>query len=58
MLRGQFPNRGLRFLKGEEKPPFMTFAEVQRRIAAGAASRTLGLPPRMLADASGSPRRS
>ena len=36
MLTGSFPNRGLRFPKGEEKPPFMTFAEVQRRVAAGA----------------------
>ncbi len=35
MLQGAFPNRGLRFPKGREKPPFMTLAEVQRRIAAG-----------------------
>lgn len=26
-----FPSKGLRFPKGVEKPPFMTFAEVQRR---------------------------
>ena len=28
MLKGAFPNKGLRFPKGQEKPPFMTFAEV------------------------------
>ena len=36
MLTAAFPNRGLRFPKGNEKPPFMTFAEVQRRVAGGA----------------------
>jgi integrase len=35
LLQGAFPNRGLRFPKGREKPPFMTFAEVERRVAAG-----------------------
>ncbi len=35
MIKGPFPNKGLRFPKGTEKPPFMTFAEVQARIAAG-----------------------
>jgi integrase len=35
LLQGAFPNRGLRFPKGREKPPFMTFAEVEKRIAAG-----------------------
>lgn len=35
MVKGAFPNKGLRFPKGKEKPPFMTFAEVARRIAAG-----------------------
>jgi len=38
MLHGAFPNRGLRFPKGREKPPFMTVAEVERRIAGGAAA--------------------
>lgn len=37
LLKGTFPNRGLRVPKGEEKPPFMTFAEVERRVAAGAS---------------------
>ncbi len=37
MLKSPFPNKGLRFPKGEEKPPFMTFAEVKRRVAAGAS---------------------
>jgi integrase len=35
LIVGPFPNRGLRYPKGREKPPFMTFAEVARRIAAG-----------------------
>lgn len=35
LLKAPFPNKGLRFPKGEEKPPFMTFAEVEARIAAG-----------------------
>jgi integrase len=37
MLKVAFPNKGLRFPKGREKPPFMTFAEVERRVAAGAS---------------------
>jgi integrase len=35
LLHGAFPNRGLRFPKGREKPPFMTLAEVKKRVAAG-----------------------
>jgi integrase len=35
MVKGAFPNRGLRYPKGREKPPFMTLAEVTARIAAG-----------------------
>jgi integrase len=35
LVKGPFPNRGLRFPKGKEKPQFMTLAEVERRIAAG-----------------------
>lgn len=35
LLAGAFPNRGLHFPKGTEKPPFMTFAEIERRVAAG-----------------------
>jgi integrase len=30
-----FPNRGLRFPKTEEKPPFQTLAEIERRIKRG-----------------------
>ena len=32
---GKFPNRGLRYPKADEKPPFMTMAEIERQIAAG-----------------------
>jgi integrase len=32
---GKLPNGGLRYPKADEKPPFMTMAEVKRRIAAG-----------------------
>jgi integrase len=35
LLTGAFPNKGLRYPKGKEKPPFMTAAEVRKRIAAG-----------------------
>jgi integrase len=35
LLAGVFPNRGLVFPKTEEKPPFMTWQEVERRIQAG-----------------------
>jgi integrase len=41
LVKGAFPNRGLRFPKGREKPPFMTFAEVVKRIAAGEAEEIL-----------------
>ena len=37
-LQGVFPSRGLRYPKGEEKSPFMTHAEIERRIAAGGLS--------------------
>jgi len=35
LVAGRFPNKGLRFPKLDEKPPFMTRAEIERRIAAG-----------------------
>jgi integrase len=35
LTAGKFPNRGLRYPKGDEKPPFMTMAEIKRQIAAG-----------------------
>lgn len=35
MLSRPFPNKGLRFPKGEEKPPFMTIAEAKARIQSG-----------------------
>ncbi len=36
---GPFPSRGLRYPKGEEKPPFQTFDEITRRVAAGGLSQ-------------------
>ena len=35
LVAGRFPNRGLRFAKTEEPPPFQTRAEIERRLAAG-----------------------
>jgi integrase len=40
LLTGTFPNNGIRFLKGEDKRPFMTWADIERRIGRG------GLDPR------------
>ncbi|HYV39715.1 MAG TPA: tyrosine-type recombinase/integrase [Gemmataceae bacterium] len=34
LIKGAFPNRGLRFPKDEEKEPFRTFAEIEAIIAA------------------------
>jgi len=31
-LKGVFPNRGLVYPKGDEKPPFMTWAEIERKL--------------------------
>src|SRR5579864_1982093 len=35
LTEGKFPNRGLRYPKADEKPPFMTMAEIERQVAAG-----------------------
>jgi integrase len=35
LVLGRFPNQGLRYPKTDEKPPFMTFTEIERRIAIG-----------------------
>jgi integrase len=34
-LKGPFPSRGVKFPKGEEKPPFQTREEIERRVALG-----------------------
>jgi integrase len=34
-LTGPFPSRGLKYPKGEEKPPFQTWQEIERVIALG-----------------------
>jgi len=38
LVTGHFPNRGLVFPKTDEKPPFMTWQEIERRIQAGGLS--------------------
>jgi integrase len=35
LTNGTFPNRGLRYPKADEKPPFMTWAEIKRAISHG-----------------------
>ena len=40
-LSGRFPAAGLRFPKTDEKPPFMTRAEILRRIASGAKPKEM-----------------
>ena len=35
LTAGKFPNRGLRYPKADEKPPFMTMAEIERQLAGG-----------------------
>src|SRR5262249_47020861 len=35
LVRGRFPNRGLKYPKADEKPPFQTRAEIERQIARG-----------------------
>ena len=42
MVKGPFPNHGLVYPKGEEKLPFMTRAEIERRLAGG------GLTPKQV----------
>ena len=37
-VEGAFPNKGLRFPKTAEKPPFQTWEEVERKIARGGLS--------------------
>jgi integrase len=37
-LTGSFPNRGLRYPKASEKPPFQTWAEISRQIQRGGLS--------------------
>ncbi len=41
LTQGAFPSRGLRYPKTDEKPPFMTLAEVGRRVAAGADGKAV-----------------
>jgi integrase len=41
LTAGRFPSKGLRYPKADEKPPFMTMAEIERQIAAGGDPDTL-----------------
>ena len=36
LTEGKFPNKGLRFPKAEERPPFATMSEIERQLKAGA----------------------
>ncbi|MFO0912752.1 MAG: hypothetical protein U0795_07330 [Pirellulales bacterium] len=38
LVKRPFPNRGLKYPKLHEKPPFQTLAEVERRVARGGLS--------------------
>jgi hypothetical protein len=38
LTSGIFPNRGLRYPKANEKPPFMTWAEIKRAISHGGSA--------------------
>lgn len=38
LLTGRFPNRGLKYPKGTEKPPFQTWEEIERTLARGGLS--------------------
>jgi integrase len=38
LVTGTFPNRGLKFPKAEEKPPFQTWQEIERQIARGVSA--------------------
>ena len=39
LLRGSFPNRGLKYPKADDKPPFQTWQEIERQISRGGLSR-------------------
>lgn len=39
LVVGKFPNKGLRFAKTDEKPPFQTFTEIERKVAARSLSK-------------------
>jgi integrase len=41
LTSGKFPSKGLRYPKADEKPPFMTMAEIERQIAGGGDAETL-----------------
>lgn len=38
LVKGPFPNRGLRYPKADEKPPFQTWQEIERQIQRGGPS--------------------
>jgi len=39
LVKGAFPNKGLKFPKLDEKPPFQTWAEIERRIEKGGLTK-------------------
>ena len=38
LVKGPFPGRGLVYPKADEKPPFMTWPEIERRVKVGGLS--------------------
>jgi hypothetical protein len=40
LLAGSFPNKGLKFPKTTERPPFQTYEQIERQIAQGGISET------------------
>lgn len=43
LIEKEFPSKGLKYPKGEEKPPFMTFAEVEKRVKKASAAEAADL---------------
>lgn len=43
LIEKEFPSKGLKYPKGEEKLPFMTFAEVQKRVQNASAAEAADL---------------
>lgn len=39
LVKGQFPNKGLKFPKLDEKPPFQTWGEIEKRISIGGLTK-------------------
>src|SRR5262249_17328720 len=47
-LRAAFPGHGLIYPKADEKPPYMTWQEVERKAASGGLSKGLTCSPKLV----------